>query len=222
MSKTYLKSDHFNGGGSVAAMLATTVRAFQNRSGNRCYGISVPQGPGRNDTGHLQRLGRTPTPSARRAGRSRWRPEAAMTKSSPRFSREVRSKNMSKYFLVVLLFTEGAQVGHPPERIESDRLPPSRSASTPERRHGCGFHQVFAAGTRRRCAWAGRCGGDEFGAPSQCYGTCVVLAWRSHAALATSRVCVPVMFSPRSEARRLRCQRAAYQGVRKPATLATL
>ena len=50
---------------------------------------------------------------------------------------------------------------------KSDRLPPSRSASTPERRHGCGFQQVFAAGTRRRCAWAGRCGGDEFGAPSQ-------------------------------------------------------
>jgi hypothetical protein len=30
----------------------------------------------------------------------------------------VRSKNMTKYFLVVLLFTEGAQVGHPPERFE--------------------------------------------------------------------------------------------------------
>ena len=25
---------------------------------------------------------------------------------------------MTKYFLVVLLFTEGAQVGHPPERFE--------------------------------------------------------------------------------------------------------
>jgi hypothetical protein len=43
----------------------------------------------------------------------------------------------------------------------SDRSPPRRSASTPERSHGCGFHQVFAAGTRRRCAWAGRGGGDE-------------------------------------------------------------
>ena len=75
----------------------------------------------------------------------------------------MRSKNMTKYFLVVLLFTEGAQVGHPPERFEVG--PFATQAQCEHAREPWVWLPLgFRGRHTAQCAWAGRGGGDN-GAP---------------------------------------------------------